>query len=118
MIDHFKAGGWGMFPILIVGLLSLGAAAAAAATGKPETRRFSLRLGNVVVWMTVVALFTDLMTVFYYLANQPSVSANILCQGVAESLNPVIFGAGFLGLTHLLATVAHRREGDRVPAPR
>lgn len=43
MLEHFKAGGWGMFPILIIGLVMLGAAAAAAGTGKTTTRPFALR---------------------------------------------------------------------------
>lgn len=116
MLEHFKAGGWGMFPILIIGLVMLGAAAAAAGTGKTTTRRFALRLSPVVAWMTVVAVTTDVMTVMYFLARRPSVDATILCQGLGESLSPAVLGAGFLALTHLLAAVGHRREDERVPA--
>ncbi len=116
MIEHFKAGGWGMFPILIVGLVMLGASASAAATGRRTTRRFALRLSPAVAWMTVVAVATDVMAVMYHLARQPRVDATVLCQGLGESSSPAVLGAGLLALAHLMAAIGSRREEERVPA--
>lgn len=105
-----------MFPILIVGLVMLGAAAAAAATGRRATRRFALRLSPAVAWMTVVAVATDVMAVMYHLASRSSVDATTFCQGLGESASPAVLGAGLLALTHLLTAVGGRREDERVPA--
>ncbi len=116
-MEWFRAGGWGMFPILFVGLLTLGASAYYAARGDAAVEGSLRALGRAVRWFVAVAVASDLIAVCSYL-QRPEVSddrlTRILLQGVGESLTPVVLGGAFLALSWLFAAVGHRRAARRV----
>lgn len=115
MIEHFKAGGWGMFPILIVGLIALGAAVFSAARGQKEVRHFAQGLSKAVFWMTLTAFFTDMTAVIEYVTKGEEVPWRIFLVGLGESIQPCVLGTGFLGLIALLVAIGKRREQQRLP---
>lgn len=116
-MEWFRLGGWGMYPILIIGLVSLGTSAFFAARGDATVRDSLRAMLRALFWFTVTAVASDLTTVFFYL-QKPDVPDNmvlrILLQGVGESLTPVTLGGSFLALSWLFAAIGQRRADQRV----
>ena len=109
-----KEGGWGMWPVMLLGLVALASATRYAI--RPE--RLCLRF-VAVLWVTLVvavvhATVTDLAAVFRYFedpARAPdSEIARTLLVGLKESTRPAALGGIFLTLVPLLAAVGVYRE--------
>jgi len=112
--DFMHEGGWGMWPVLLLGLVALASATRYAI--RPE--RLCLRF-VAVLWVTLLAAVvhatvTDLAAVFRYFedpARAPdSQIARILLTGLKESSRPAALGGIFLTLVPLLAAVGIYRE--------
>lgn len=112
--DFMHEGGWGMWPVLLLGLVALASATRYAI--RPE--RLCLRF-VAVLWVTLVAAVvhatvTDLAAVFRYFedpARAPdSQIARLLLIGLKESSRPAALGGIFLTLVPLLAAVGVYRE--------
>lgn len=116
-MEWFKLGGWGMYPILIVGLVLLGGSAYFAARGDARSRGALDAMSKALVWFIVGATASDLIAVFFYLQT-PKVPddqvTRILLQGLGESLTPVTLGSTFMALAWLLRAVGQRRADQRV----
>lgn len=117
MKDFFVEGGWGMYPTLIFGLISVGAAIWFAL--KPEPRRLAFTAG---MWLTLVsaivhATWTDLASVFGNLgegAQKPETPVvAILFIGLKESTRPGALGGIFLTLTLLIVSIGALRAPNR-----
>lgn len=119
LVTLFQNGGWGMFPVLGLGLLGLAAAAHYAARADARSRGSIEALSRALVWTIVVAVSTDFMAVFHALTNESIPEAQltrILYMGSWEALSPLPMGAAFLVLIWLLVAVGQRRVDARVPA--
>ena len=117
MGEWFRLGGWGMYPILLVGLISLGSAAYYAARGDARTRGMIDALSRSLVWFTATAVTTDLITVLFYvkgLDTRDGGHLKILYEGLGESLTPLVMGGAFLALIWALVAVGQRRSDQRV----
>ena len=117
MKDFFVEGGWGMYPTLIFGLISVGGAIWFAL--KPEPRRLAFTAG---MWLTLVsaivhATWTDLAAVFGNLgeaAQKPDTQvAAILFTGLKESTRPGALGGIFLTLTLLIVSIGALKASKR-----
>jgi hypothetical protein len=108
MMDWFKAGGFGMFPILAVGMFAIGVGIRAAMA--PTTKRLALlrSLVPLIVLMSLFTFGTNLWAVNAHLSDPASVKA----AGIATDQLSFI---GLLGVTEsgqaftlggLLATLA------------
>jgi hypothetical protein len=62
-MEWFRQGGWGMFPVLIVGLVSLGSAAFFAARGDAGLRPSLQALSRALVGFMMMALLWLLVAV-------------------------------------------------------
>jgi hypothetical protein len=116
MIEFFQAGGWSMFLILALGLLTLGAAA--MFMRKPEARDVGMIRGFSVatVFAVLCGVATDLATVFTHVPNHPEWAHSpdmplIVMTGLGESLTPAILGFSMLTLAWLVTAVGVRRLG-------
>jgi hypothetical protein len=108
MMDWFKAGGFGMFPILAVGMFAIGVGVRAAIA--PTTKRIAL-LGSLLSLIVMLSLFTfgtNLWAVNEHLSSPASVEAASAAAGRMSYI-------GLLGVTEsgqaftlggLLATIA------------
>ncbi|HXU02896.1 MAG TPA: hypothetical protein VN903_18145, partial [Polyangia bacterium] len=105
--DFMREGGWGMYPVLLIGLVTLASATRYAI--RPE--RLCLRF-VAVLWLTLLAAVvhatvTDLAAVFRYFedpARAPEAEmARTLLVGLKESTRPAALGGIFLTLVPLLA---------------
>lgn len=114
MVEFFKSGGWGMFPILGLGLVLVATSGSFALTGRKETEPFVDRIMQALTWTVLVATATDLSAVGYYLAKQEVFHARIAAEGFAESMSPLAFGGGFMMIAAVLAAVGRRRVHARM----
>ncbi len=113
MIEFFKEGGWGMWPILILSLVTVGAAARFAA--KPNRRQIGF-LGAMAL-ATLVSIFhatwTDIGSVFGALSDESVVKeadmSRVLAMGLKESTRPGAMGGTFLTLAAILVAVGMLR---------
>jgi hypothetical protein len=108
MVEHFRDGGWGMFPVLIFGLILLGAAIKYAVT--PEKRLVPLLFGLGILTMASGALgfVTGLITTAGAIARNPELHSQpglITILGFGESLNNLAFALIFVTLASVAACI-------------
>jgi hypothetical protein len=112
--EFMREGGWGMWPVLLLGLVALASATRYAL--RPE--RLCLRF-VAILWLTLLvvivhASITDVAAVFRYLedpARAPDGQmARLLVTGLKESTRPAALGGIFLTLVPLLAAAGVYRE--------
>ncbi|MGH7327830.1 MAG: hypothetical protein ACREJX_05720, partial [Polyangiaceae bacterium] len=106
MLEGFHDGGWGMYPILVFGLVLLGAAIKYAV--KPQRKMVPLLYGLGILTLASGGLgfVTDLITVSHAIQRVPEFTARaglITIEGVGESLNAVAFSLIFVTLAALAA---------------
>ena len=106
MMEHFRNGGWGMFPILIFGVVLLAAAIRYAV--RPEKRLVPLLfgLGILTIASGGLGFVTGLMTTANAIGTIPEFTSRaglITIIGVGESLNNVAFSLVFVTLASLTA---------------
>ena len=120
--DFMKEGGWGMWPVLLLGLAGVASAARYAVRPVPGCLPFVAAL-----WLTVGvvvghAVITDLAAVFRYLEDPTRAPdpqfARLLVTGLKESTRPAALGGIFLTLMPLLAAVGLYRSGIALAANR
>ena len=119
--QFMREGGWGMWPILVLGLVALASAARYAARPEPFCLRFVVALWSTLLVVVVHATVTDLAAVFRYFedpARAPdSEIARTLLVGLKESTRPAALGGIFLTLVPLLAAAGIYREWATRPRP-
>jgi len=121
MIEFFQAGGWGMWFVLIFGVLTLGAALVFAF--RPDTRRVAAirDLTLATVFSTVAGIVSGFAAVGSKVpanpewANSPKIHL-IVMQGISESLTNGILGFTILALSWMVMAVGHRRLARELPA--
>jgi hypothetical protein len=118
--EFMKEGGWGMIPVLLFGLVGLGAAARFAYRPAPRWLAFAGAM-----WLTVLAavghaIITNLTSVFMFLGGPPEnlegQSTRVLFIGLKESLRPGVMGGLFLTLTLLALSIGAFRARWGEPA--
>jgi hypothetical protein len=119
MWEHFRDGGWGMFPTLVFGLILVVVSVRYALS--PRQRDVPLMISLAVLTFVSGALgfVSGVMTTFHFVASdgiKGDVATAITLQGVAESLNNVGFALMLLTLATMSAAYGSwktsRLEGD------
>jgi hypothetical protein len=116
--ELFNEGGWGMYPTLVLGLVTLIAAARFAWTPEPK------RLGFIVgLWVTTIAqilhtTLTDVGAVFSALVHiaEPDDRLRVMFEGFKECTRPGILGGVFLILALLFVSIGLNRTTTRAGA--
>ncbi|HEY3446661.1 MAG TPA: hypothetical protein VGK67_09875 [Myxococcales bacterium] len=112
MSDFWQAGGWGMYPTALFGVLLVAAGVAYALF--PERRFVPLlvSLGVVVFGAGVLGTVTGFATTFRYIEKVPvDQQHTITLLGISESLNNIILAFIFIVLATLIASVGALRLG-------
>ena len=116
MIEFFQAGGWSMIPVLLFGLLALGAAVRAAM--RPNERWLGIvrALSASTVFAVMTGLAADIAAVCSQVPARPEWAESprvhlIVMQGIAESMAPAVMGFTLLALAWLVAAASVRRIG-------
>ena len=114
-VEFMREGGWGMWPVLLIGLVSLAAAIRYAV--RPERLHFRFAAA---LWLTLLvavahASLTDVAAVLGYFDDPgratDSQIPRLIIMGLKESTRPAALGGIFLTLVPLLAAVGIYREG-------
>ena len=117
MAQFFVEGGFGMYPVLIFGLVMLAAAARYAVDPERPRLRLVGALGLVLATTTVHAVFMDVAAVFHHVAD-PALTPDAeltrtVFVGLMESTRPGALGGAMLSLALVIATVGVARAGQR-----
>lgn len=112
--EFMREGGWGMWPVLLLGLVALAGATRYAVRPEPPRLRFLALLWLTLLIAVVHATVTDLAAVFRYFEDPvrapDAQMARTLLVGLKESSRPAALGGIFLTLVPLLAAVGVYRE--------
>lgn len=117
MTEFFIEGGWGMWPVLVFGMVTLGAAGRFA--WRAEIRQLAF-LGAMTVTTfgsMFTATWTDMAAVFHNLSERsPSLSDEqfraMMFGGLMESTRPATLGSVLLTLACLLVAVGALRANQ------
>ena len=112
MSNFFEAGGWGMYPTTIFGVLLIASGIAYAAM--PERRFVPLlvSMGVVVFGAGVLGCVTGFINTFLYIEKvAPEKQHTITLLGISESLNNIVLAFMFIVLATLIASVGALRLG-------
>lgn len=117
MLEFFREGGWGMWAILVFGLIMIGAAIRFAA--RPERRQLGFLGGMALTTVCAVlhATWTDFGAVCNALSDTKLVPdaelTRVMWEGLKESTRPGSFGGALLTLAFLLFSVGMLRMNHR-----
>lgn len=114
MIAFFVEGGWGMFPVLVLGLVLVWAAVRYTIDCEPVRLRFITMLSLALVVTALHATWTCLAAVFRFLQTVPDAQfRTTLMTGLTESTRPATLGGALLSLALVLVAVGAYRGGRR-----
>jgi hypothetical protein len=116
MVNFFKEGGAGMFPVLVLGLILLVSSLRYLIDGEPVRVRFFVVLSLALLTAIAMAVITDVAKVMDFLARggvAPDDFRQVLAMGLKESSRPAIPGLGLLGLSLDLLAIGYYRVGRR-----
>jgi hypothetical protein len=105
-VEFMREGGWGMWPILLLGLVTLASSSRYMARPERYCMPFIAAMWVALLVVVVQATISDLAAVFSYLqdpARAPDGQiARLLFAGLKESTRPAGLGGIFLTLSPLL----------------
>ncbi|MCB9654103.1 MAG: hypothetical protein H6729_08250 [Deltaproteobacteria bacterium] len=115
MVDFFRAGGVGMFVVLVFGAICLGVGALFLIKPDPKKLGFLRAMSVTTLFSVGVAVASDLAAVCSQVPNHPEWSKSpeihlIIMTGIGESLTPAILGLAMLTLTWMLIAFGIRRS--------
>ena len=117
MGDFFMEGGWGMYPVLVLGVMLVVSAARYAIDGEAARLRFVTALSLSLVASIATACTADVAKVFWYLQSPERVPdalfLRILVEGLKESSRPAMLGLPLLGLASIAVSIGVYRTGRR-----
>ncbi len=114
MVRFFVEGGWGMYPVLVMGLMLVWASIRYAIDNEPPRLRFIGALALALAVTMVHATWTCFAAVFQYLQQTPSEPfAKTLMTGLMESTRPATLGGALLAIALILVAVGAYRSSQR-----
>jgi hypothetical protein len=120
MVEFFREGGFGMFPILFIGLVLLGVALRFAVRPDRDQVGFLACISGATLLASAHATWLALGAVFATLSRADKVPDGVLVrtliEGLKESTRPGGFGGGVLTLAFILFSIGAarmRRTGAR-----
>ena len=114
MVRFFLEGGVAMYPVLIIGLVLLGASIRYAIDAEPIRRGFIGAMAVALVAMTLFATWLGLAAVFQYMETVKEAEfASTLMTGFKEVARNGILGGMLLTLSLIATAVGTYRAGRR-----
>lgn len=117
MMQMWIEGGWGMFPVLVFGLVTLYASGRYAFDGEPARLRFVAAMSVVLVASMAHSMLTNVAAVFSFLRDPERAPdaelSRILFTGLMESTRPGALGGALLVLALVLVAVGVYRAGRK-----
>lgn len=117
MLEFFAEGGWGMWPVLVFGLVMLNSAARYAWDIERARLRFVVAMGILLVSTMAHAMLTDVAAVCSYVSDPARTPADelgrTLLTGLMESTRPGVLGGALLTLSLVMVAVGVYRDSRR-----
>lgn len=117
MMQMWIEGGWGMFPVLVFGLVTMFAAGRYALDGQTPRLRFVAAMSVVLIASMVHSMLTNVAAVLSFLQDPERAPDGelfrILCTGLMESTRPGALGGALLVLALVLVAVGVYRAGQK-----
>jgi hypothetical protein len=117
MMQMWIEGGWGMFPVLVFGLVTLYASGRYAVDGEPVRLRFVAAMSVLLLASMVHSMLTNVAAVFSFLQDPERAPdaelSRILFTGLMESTRPGALGGALLVLALVLVAVGVYRAGRK-----
>ena len=117
MLDFFREGGWGMYPVLVFGLVLLVSAGRYAWDLEPARLRFSVVMSLLVLAASAHAMLTDVAQVLWYVQSPERAPDAELVRtvftGLMESTRPGGLGGALVTLALVLIAIGVYRGGRR-----
>jgi len=113
MVRFFIEGGWGMYPVLVMGLIAVWASARYAIDTEPVRLRFIAAISLALVVTMAHATWTCFAAVFHYLQQSHEPLARTLMTGLMESTRPATLGGALLVIALVLVAVGAYRSTQR-----
>lgn len=115
MLDFFRAGGYSMWFILVLGGVTLGVSIWFAIRPGERKLAFLRPMSVATVFSVLSGVFSDLGAVMHTVTNRPEFAQSpdlhlIVMTGIGESMAPAILGFSILSVAWLLAAVGLRRQ--------
>lgn len=118
MLDFMRAGGFGMWPVLVLGCAAIAVATRNAMHSPGASLRRLLAISIATVFAMGMAAASDLAAVMSKVPNHPEWAQSpnlhlVVMVGLGESMSPLIFGCLLLTLAWLVAAVSPESTGGR-----
>lgn len=117
LIWFFREGGWGMYPVLVFGLVLLVTSGRFAWDGEPLRLRFAIAVSALLIVTIGHSLLTNVAAVFHYVQDPERAPdaelARIVFTGLMESTRPGILGGAMLSLALVLISIGVYRGARR-----
>jgi hypothetical protein len=114
MVRFFIEGGWGMYPVLVMGLMTVWASARYALDTEPVRLRFIAAIALALLVTVLHATWTCVAAVFAYLQQAPGEpTARTLMTGLMESTRPATLGGALLTIALILVALGAYRSTHR-----
>jgi hypothetical protein len=116
MIEMFREGGWGMWPILVFGLVSLVSAARYAWDMEVARLRFIVLVNVILVVASLHGMLLDVGAVFSHLTSDgfpQDKLTHVLLVGLKESTRPGAFAGILIVLSLCFVAVGLYRDQQR-----
>jgi hypothetical protein len=115
--DAFREGGWGMYPVVVLGILLMVSAGRYAFDGEPVRLRFIAVLALSLMVFGIGGTGAAVAKVLWYLEDETRVPADqflrILAEGPKEASRPCVTGLALLGFGLVLVAIGVYRVGRR-----
>ncbi len=124
MFDAFANGGWGMWFILVFGVLAVTASARFAFRGEQRLEAFGRWMGITTVSSAILGFLVGMITVCQYVVDKVPAEERwvTVLEGLGEATHCLALGFVLVTLSSLLLAVGHRRfrtslvtESDEAP---
>ena len=118
MLDFFRAGGFNMFPLTVLGIALLVTGVKFARNASPEGLSLIRALTIAISFCTVIGVAAGLASTAKFVVERPEAKAEplmYLLQGFAETMTNVMLGGSFVVLTWILVAVGVRRMPKENP---
>lgn len=118
MLDFFRAGGFAMFPLTVLGIALLITGIKFARNADPQRLSLIRALTTTIVFAMILGVASGLASTAKFVATQPDGQKEplpYLLQGFAETMTNVILGGSFVVLTWILVAVGVRRMPSERP---
>jgi hypothetical protein len=121
-MQWFVVGGWSMWFLLVLGGLSVLAAAKFAFRPAEAQLPRIASLSRAVGWSILVGVSSDLAAVGFNIPRKPEWAQSpdlplLVMEGFAESMSPAIFGGAILSVVSILLAAGHARLRAQGSAP-